>query len=181
MATTLRRRALTAGLVVVALGLIAVGASWLLVRVWGPSLTASQIAAAITEATERPAHVDQVTLEPLRGRVRIAGLTVSGEGEPMARVEHIDVGIRIESLWRLELVIGVVAEGADVRLRRDPNAPPPSPFEMPEQFQLGPSPRVSPRSGSSGVACASTIPRRAWPSRSTGSRPTRDPNAAAWR
>ena len=138
MAATHRRLAITLLLVVGALLLVAVGSSWLIVRVWGPSLTASRIAAAITEATGQPSHVDHVTLEPLRGRVQISGLTVGGQREDMIRVERIDVGIRLESLWRLELVVGIAVHGANVRLQADPTAPPPPPFEMPERFELGP-------------------------------------------
>lgn len=142
MTATRRRLAITLLLVVGALLLVVVGTSWLIVRLWGPSLTASRIATPITEGTGRPAHVDGVVLEPLRGRVQITGLTVSGQREPLVRVERIDVGVRIESLWRRELVVGIAVQGASVRLRPDPQpdptAPSPPPFEMPERFKLGP-------------------------------------------
>jgi uncharacterized protein involved in outer membrane biogenesis len=133
-----RRLAITLLLVVGALLLVAVGTSWVIVRAWGPSLTASRIAAAITEGTGRPTHVDGVVLEPLRGRVQITGLTVSGQREELVRVERIDVGVRIESLWRRELVVGIAVHGASVRLQPDPTAPSPPPFEMPERFEVGP-------------------------------------------
>jgi hypothetical protein len=116
---------------------LALVASWLIVRVWGPSLTASRIAAAITEATGRPAHVDGVALEPLRGRVRISGLTVAGESDLQLGVERIDVAIRIESLWRRELVVGIAVRGADVHVQPGPPSDP-IVFEIPERFPLGP-------------------------------------------
>jgi autotransporter translocation and assembly factor TamB len=133
-----RRLAITLLLVIGALLVLAAASSWIIVRVWGPTLTASRIASAITGATGRAAHVDRVDLEPLRGRVAILGLTVSGEREPMLEVARIDVGIRIESLWHLELVVGIRVRGATVRLEPDPTAPPLPPFEMPERFEIGP-------------------------------------------
>ena len=138
MVGTHRRLAVTLLLVVGVLLVVALGSSWLLVRVWGPSFTASRIAAAITEATGRPAHVDGVVLEPLLGRVRISGLTAAGEHDLLVRVERVDVAIRIESLWRRELVVGIAVHGADVRIQPGPAPSEPMAFEMPERFQLGP-------------------------------------------
>jgi autotransporter translocation and assembly factor TamB len=168
VAAAYRRLAIVALLAVTALLLLAAASSWLIVRVWGPSLTASQLASAISEATGRRAHVDRVAIEPLLGRVRILGLTVSdkaetsrdgkatgqaevtgqgeprgqgavtGQGEPMAAIERVDVRIRIESLWRLELVVGAAAQGVRLRLRPDPDAKPVTRFEVPERIQLGP-------------------------------------------
>lgn len=133
-----RRLAITllgaAGLLLVVLLL----ASWLVVRVWGPSLTASRIAAAIQEATGRPAHVESVALQPLLGRVRIAGLSAAGDNDLLVRVARIAVAIRIESVWRRELVVGVTATGADVRIRSGPKLTEPIAFEIPERLRLGP-------------------------------------------
>ena len=136
------RRIAIALLVLGALALAAVGASWLVVRVWGPSFTADRIAAAITDASGRPARVDGVVLQPLRGRVSVSGLAVAAEGEgarePVLRVERIDVAIRLESLWRRELVVGVAGHAIDARLTPGPPSSQPFTFEMPERFQLGP-------------------------------------------
>ncbi len=135
------RRIAIALLVAGVLGLAAVGASWLAVKIWGPAFTADRIAAAITEASGRPARVESVLLEPLRGRVRVSGLTVGaaddGAREPMVRVERIDVAIHLESFWRRELVIGITADTAQARLEPEPGSKPFT-FEMPERFQLGP-------------------------------------------
>lgn len=138
MIGTYRRLAITSLVVIAAVLALAIAASWLIVRVWGPSLTASRIAAAITEGTGRPAHVDDVALQPLRGRVRISGLTIGGARDLGVRVERIDVAIRIESLWRRELVVGIAVHGADVHLEPAPPRAEPIVFEIPERFQLGP-------------------------------------------
>jgi autotransporter translocation and assembly factor TamB len=119
------------------LGVLLVG-SWLAVRVWGPSLTAGRIAAAIQEATGRPAHVEEVALQPLLGRVRIGGLSAAGDNDLLVRVARIDVAIRIESVWRRELVVGATASGADVRIRSGPRRTEPVAFEIPERLRLGP-------------------------------------------
>ena len=136
------RRIAIALLVVGVLGMAAVGASWLAVKIWGPAFTADRIAAAITEASGRPARVESVLLEPLRGRVRVSGLTVGaaddGAGQPMVRVGRIDVAIRLESFWRRELVIGIAAQTAQVQLKPEPGSTRPFTFDMPERFQLGP-------------------------------------------
>lgn len=136
MAGTRRRLVIALGLVVGVSALAALGSA-LIVRVWGPSLTSSRIAAAITDVTGRPARVHEVILEPLRGRVRILGLAVDDPREPV-RVEQIEVSIRIESLWRRELVVSIAVAGADARLEPGPRPDEPIPFEMPERIQIGP-------------------------------------------
>ena len=55
----------------------------------------------------------------------------------MVRVERIDVAIHLESFWRRELVIGIIADTAQARLVPEPGSKPFT-FEMPERFQLGP-------------------------------------------
>jgi autotransporter translocation and assembly factor TamB len=137
VAGTRRRLAIALGLVVALCALALVGSAWLAVRVWGPSLTSSRIAAAITEATGRPARVHDVILQPLRGRVRISGLAVDDAREPI-RVEQIDVSIRIESLWRREIVVDIAGAGADVRLEAKPGPDEPIIFDVPERIRLGP-------------------------------------------
>ena len=133
-----RRLAITLLVVATVVAAVVLGASWLIVRAWGPSLTANRIAAAITEATGRPAHVDAVALEPLRGRVRISGLSVDGAHDLKVRVQRIDVEVRVESLWRRELVVGIAGHGVDVHLQPGRPGSGPTTFEIPERFQLGP-------------------------------------------
>jgi len=109
------------GVLLLALGLlvgVALGVAWGLFHFHGPELVRSKVEAALAAATGRPAHVGAAAFRPWLASLRLSDVRVGDEGPAAGgtrvRIEHADVGIRLESLWRRQLVLSVSLIGLDV-------------------------------------------------------------------
>jgi autotransporter translocation and assembly factor TamB len=106
-------------LVVVGLLLgVAVGAAWILFRLYGADLARTQLERALSAAFDRPARVGAVTFRPWLAGLRVHGVSMATDRSPggaaLLSLDHADVGIRLESLWRRQLVLTVTLTGLDV-------------------------------------------------------------------
>jgi autotransporter translocation and assembly factor TamB len=138
------RRWLVAG-VVGAIVLLAVSAAglWYAARAWGPSLTRERLEAALTGALGRPVRIGRVTLEPWRGRVRVAGLAVAAgptwQAGRLLEAPGLDVEVSLASLWHRELVLRAVLREPRIALVASAGgAPLEIPAEVPDRVALGP-------------------------------------------
>ncbi|HYB43465.1 MAG TPA: hypothetical protein VEL75_16920, partial [Candidatus Methylomirabilis sp.] len=124
-----------------AAGIVA-AASWVILLVYGPSLTRERVEAMLSGALGEPTRVGAVHLQPWRGRVSLVDLEVPASPAPSstrARAAAIDVSVDIASLWRREVTISVLATGLDL----DATVPQgkaggPGLLPLPEHFQVGP-------------------------------------------
>ncbi len=95
-----------------------VATAWILFRLRGPELIRAELEGALVTALGRPARVDAVSFRPWPVALRVSGVAVassaSWEQGTLLRLDHGDVSVRIESLWRRRLVIGVTLTGVDV-------------------------------------------------------------------
>ena len=106
-------------LVVVALLLgAAAGAAWVLFHLYGPDRIRTELEHALSTASGRPARVEAVTFRPWLGTLRVSGVRVANDGPAaggaILSLDHADIGIRLESLWRRQLVLTVTLAGLDV-------------------------------------------------------------------
>ncbi len=92
--------------------------AWILFRLRGPELIRAELEGALVTALGRPARVEAVTFHPWPVALRVSGVAVasgaSWDQGTLLRLDHGDVSVRIESLWRRRLVIGVTLTGVDV-------------------------------------------------------------------
>src|SRR5262245_40212176 len=133
------------GALVALLLLVLIGASvsWAIVRLYGPRFTRDRVEAALGEALGQPVRVGAVALRPWLLRVSLADLSTTADpSAPTSisfQVRSLDVILRIESLWRRELVVSVALDDADVdttvRLGGGGEF---RPFPLPESIALGP-------------------------------------------
>jgi autotransporter translocation and assembly factor TamB len=95
-----------------------VATAWVLFRLRGPELIRAELEGALVTALGRPARVDAVTFRPWPVALRVSGVAVasgaSWEQGTLLRLDHGDVSVRLESLWRRRLVIGVTLTGVEV-------------------------------------------------------------------
>src|SRR5262245_23648422 len=112
------RRALVALAVVGLLVGVAMGAAWIVFRLYGPDLVRGQLESALATALGRSARVDAVSFRPWAAGLRVSGVTVASGARPedgtFLRLDHADVGVRLESLWRRRLVVAVTLASLDV-------------------------------------------------------------------
>ncbi len=122
-----RRRAgaLLSALVLVAAALAL--ALWAATRALQPRLARERVEAALASVLGRPVRVERVGLELWRGRVVLDGLAVAaGDGWAdgvLLQARRLIVGVQLASLWRRELVLGVVLEQPAVRLAAEVGPP----------------------------------------------------------
>ena len=117
-----RRRLIRWSLVGLAALVLLLGAcvatAWVLFRLRGPELIRAELEGALVTALGRPARVDAVTFRPWPVALRVSGVAVasgeSWEQGTLFRLDHGDVSVRLESLWRRRLVIGVTLTGVEV-------------------------------------------------------------------
>jgi autotransporter translocation and assembly factor TamB len=113
------RRARVVLLVVGLLLVLAVGTAWILFQLHGPELARTQLEQALSAALGRPARVGAVTFRPWTATLRVSGVRVASDdptdGGALVALDHADVGIRLESLWRRRLVLSLALTGLDVR------------------------------------------------------------------
>ena len=92
--------------------------AWVLFRLRGPELIRAELEGALVTALGRPARVDAVTFRPWPVALRVSGVAVasgaSWEQGTVLKLDHGDVSVRLESLWRRRLVIGVTLTGIEV-------------------------------------------------------------------
>ncbi len=92
--------------------------AWILFRLRGPELIRAELEGALVTALGRPARVDAVTFRPWPVALRVSGVAVasgaSWEQGTLLELDHGDVSVRLESLWRRRLVIGVTLTGVEV-------------------------------------------------------------------
>ena len=97
---------------------VGVATAWILFRLRGPELIRAELEGALVTALGRPARVDAVTFRPWPVALRVSGVAVasgaSWEQGALFRLEHGDVSVRLESLWRRRLVIAVTLTGVEV-------------------------------------------------------------------
>jgi len=97
---------------------VGVATAWILFRLRGPELIRAELEGALVTALGRPARVDAVTFRPWPVALRVSGVSVasgaSWEQGTFLRLDHGDVGIRLESLWHRRFVIGVTLTGLEV-------------------------------------------------------------------
>ena len=95
-----------------------VATAWILFRLRGPELVRAELEGALVTALGRPARVDAVTFRPWPVALRVSGVAVasgaSWDQGALFRLEHGDVSVRLESLWRRRLVIAVTLTGVEV-------------------------------------------------------------------
>src|SRR6185503_11279226 len=95
-----------------------VATAWVLFRLRGPELIRAELEGALVTALGRPARVDAVTFRPWPVVLRVSGVAVasgaSWEQGTLLRLDHGDVSVRLESLWRRQLVLGVTLAGIEV-------------------------------------------------------------------
>ena len=95
-----------------------VATAWVLFRLRGPELIRAELEGALVTALGRPARVDAVTFRPWPVALRVSGVAVasgaSWEQGTLLRLDHGDVSVRLESLWRRRLVLGVTLAGIEV-------------------------------------------------------------------
>ena len=95
-----------------------VATAWILFRLRGPELVRAELEGALVTALGRPARVDVVTFRPWPVALRVSGVAVasgaSWDQGVIFRLEHGDVSVRLESLWRRRLVIAVTLTGVEV-------------------------------------------------------------------
>ena len=95
-----------------------VATAWILFRLRGPELIRAELEGALVTALGRPARVDAVTFRPWPVALRVSGVAIasgaSWEQGTLLRLDHGDVSVRLESLWRRRLVIGVTLTGIEV-------------------------------------------------------------------
>jgi autotransporter translocation and assembly factor TamB len=96
----------------------AAGAAWVLFQVYGPDRIRTELERALSTASGRPARVEAVTFRPWLATLRVSGVRVADDGPAaggaMVSLDHADIGIRLESLWRRQLVLTVTLAGLDV-------------------------------------------------------------------
>jgi autotransporter translocation and assembly factor TamB len=112
------RRALVLLTVVGLLLAAAVGTAWILFRMYGPDLMRAELERALSSAFGRPAHVGAVTFRPWPAGLRVSGVTVTTDdavnGGDAIKLDHADIGIRLESAWRRQIVLAVRLTGLDL-------------------------------------------------------------------
>jgi autotransporter translocation and assembly factor TamB len=112
------RRALVALAVGGLLAGVAVGAAWIAFRLYGPDLIRAELERGLASALGRAARVDAVSFRPWAAGLRVSGVTVASGPRPddgtLLRLDHADVGVRLESLWRRRLVIAVILADLDL-------------------------------------------------------------------
>ena len=95
-----------------------VATAWVLFRLRGPELIRAELEGALVTALGRPTRVDAVTFRPWPVALRVSGVAIasgaSWEQGTLLRLDHGDVSVRLESLWRRRLVIGVTLTGIEV-------------------------------------------------------------------
>src|SRR5262249_27260162 len=132
--------ALVTALAVVGLVL---AASWIFLRVWGPSLTSEEVESLLSAALGQPVHLGAVRLQPWRLRASLVDLDVpASTTSPAAlrvRAASIDVGLDIASVWRRRITLSALATDLDLEMTV-PDTPSTGPglFPLPEFFQAGP-------------------------------------------
>jgi autotransporter translocation and assembly factor TamB len=133
------------GVLLAALLLVLIGAaaSWAIVRVYGPRFTRDRVEAALGEALGQPVRVGAVELRPWLLRVSLADLATKAAPAAATRVDllvrSLDVILRIDSLWRRELVVSIALTDVDLdaapRLEGSGEF---RPFPLPEFVAVGP-------------------------------------------
>jgi autotransporter translocation and assembly factor TamB len=102
---------------------VGVATAWILFRLRGPELIRAELEGALVTALGRPTRVDAVTFRPWPVALRVSGVAVasgaSWEQGTLLRLDHGDVSVRIESLWRRRLVVGVTLTGIEVTARAE--------------------------------------------------------------
>ena len=97
---------------------VAVGTAWVLFRLYGPDLMRAELERALSSAFGRPAHVGAVTFRPWPAGLRVSSVSVptdnAASGGDFIRLDHADVGIRLESAWRRRIVLAITLTGLDV-------------------------------------------------------------------
>ena len=92
--------------------------AWVLFRLRGPELIRAELEGALVTALGRPARVEAVTFRPWPVALRVSGVAIAGgaswEQGTLLRLDHGDVSVRLESLWRRRLVLGVTLAGIEV-------------------------------------------------------------------
>ena len=90
----------------------------MLFRLRGPELVRAELEGALVTALGRPVRVEAVTFRPWPVALRVSGVAVangaSWEQGILLRLDHGDVSVRLESLWRRQFVIAVTLTGAEV-------------------------------------------------------------------
>jgi autotransporter translocation and assembly factor TamB len=89
-----------------------------LFRLHGPERIRAELEGALVTAVGRPARVEAVAFRPWSITFRVSGVAVasgaSWEQGTLLRLDHGDVSVRLESLWRGRLALGVTLTGVEV-------------------------------------------------------------------
>ena len=117
-----RRRLIRWSLVGLAALVLLLGAgvatAWILFRLRGPELVRAELEGALVTALGRPVRVEAVTFRPWPVALRVSGVAVASDASwergTLLRLDHGDVSVRLESLWRRQFVIAVTLTGAEV-------------------------------------------------------------------
>lgn len=92
--------------------------AWVLFRLRGPELIRAELEGALVTALGRPARVGAVTFRFWPVALRVSEVAIasgaSWEQGSLLRLDHGDVSVRLESLWRRRLLIGVTLTGIEV-------------------------------------------------------------------
>ena len=122
------------------LGMI-VGTAWVLFQLYGSDLVRTELERALTTAFGRPARVGAVTFRPWLASLRVSGVSVANDnpagGGALVSLDHADVGIRLESLWRRQLVLTVSLTGLDVTTAPEGSGADLATLSLPSTFSLG--------------------------------------------
>ena len=106
-------------LVVLAVLLAGAGvASWAALRAYGPALTRERIESALSDALGRPVRVGGARFQPWLGRLAVTDIAVAAgprwDDGALLTAARGDVSIRVESLWRRQVVLSIAVTDLDL-------------------------------------------------------------------
>jgi hypothetical protein len=129
------------GLVLAAIAL-AGGIAAVLLSWYGPRFAREELERTLTDRLGRPVRVQAIRHHLWRGRISVAGVTVEPPGDAAdatrARIERVDVDLRLESLWRRQVVLAVTATGLDLDLTTGGGGEGGGSIGVPEELAAGP-------------------------------------------